>query len=217
MPEGETRPMHLETSDGTRTSVDETRLARILERPAPLIALRGPGTALVALHARGRHYRLLYWNGRTWQHSAPDVPESALAARFVDFFNGGGDWRGNRAWETLRRDPPGTSSPVLPAGLHVLLTFTLMFGGFATGIVLGFSAGRQTAPYDAFMVYVCAILLAPPLAILGQLAARRVPSACDQCGEPAINLQTGRFAYLCTECGRLNITRWGINRGPMAP
>lgn len=209
--------MHLETSDGTRTSVNETRLARILERPAPLIALRGPGTALVALHARGRHYRLLYWNGRTWQRSAPDVPESALAARFVDFLHSGGNWRAGLVWDTLRREtgPPGVLA--LPAGLHVLLTFFLIFGGFATGIFLGIAAGRQSATHAAYLVYVGALLLAPPLAILGQLAARRVPSACDQCGEPAVNLQTGRFAYLCTECGRLNITRWGIHRGPMAP
>lgn len=217
MPEGETRPMHLETSDGTRTSVDEPRLARILERPAPLIALRGPGTALVALHACGRCYRLLYWNGRTWQHSTPDVPESTLARRFIDFFNGGGDWRGNLVWETLRREAGTPVVPALPPCLHVMLTFILIFGGFATGIFLGVTAGRQIATHAPYLVYIGAILFAPPLAILGQLAARRIPSACDQCGEPAINLQTGRFAYLCTECGRLNITRWGIHRGPMAP
>ncbi len=209
--------MHLETSDGTRTCVDAPRLARLLERPAPLIALRGPGAALVALHARGRYYRLLHWNGRTWQISPPEVSESALKARFIDFFNGGGDWRGNLAWEILRRAPGSVAFPALPPGLHVLLTFILMFGGFAAGILLGFSAGRQAVPYEGFMVYACALLLAPPLAILGQYAASQVPSACDQCGEPVINLQTGRFAYLCTECGHLNITRWGIHRGPMTP
>ncbi len=209
--------MHLETSDGTRTSVNATRLARILERPAPLVALQGPGTALVALHARGRCYRLLYWNGRTWQQSSPEVPETALANLFVDFFHGGGNWRANLAWETMRQDTPRDSLPALPAGLHVLLTFMLIFGGFAAGILLGFGAGRRAVPYDGLMVYVCALLLAPPLALLGQRVARSLPSACDQCGERSINLQTGRFAYLCTECGRLNISRWGINRGPMAP
>jgi len=209
--------MHLETSDGTRTSVDASRLARILQRPAPLVALRGPGTALVALHARGRDYRLIYWNGRTWQQSSPGVPESALADLFVDFFHGGGDWRANLVWETLRQDTARETIPAVPAGLHILLTFMLVFGGFGVGILLGFEAGRRAEPYDGIMVYVGALLLAPPLALLGQRIARNLPSACDECGERSINLQTGRFAYLCTECGRLNISRWGINRGPMAP
>lgn len=209
--------MNLETSDGTRTCVDAARLARHLERPAPLISLRGPGTALVALHVRGQYYRLLYWNGRAWQHSAASVPESALSDRFVDFCNGGGRWRIDLHWDTLRRETSVPWTLALPTGAHIVLTFILIFGGFATGISLGVTAGRQAVPYDAVMIYVGAILLAPPLAMLGQFAARCVPSACDQCGEPVINIHVGRFAYLCAECGRLNITRWGIHRGPMAP
>lgn len=205
--------MYLETSEGARGHVTSAQLLGLLERPAPLVALHGPGIALVALHSSGRHYALLHWNGRVWQRSAPDILDEDLARLFADFIEGGGKWRENRAWETVRGKPGGPVT--VSAGIHILLTFTLIFGGFSTGVALGILAGRQSAAYDAILVYVFSVLLAPPLAILGQYVAQGLPAACDQCGERVINLQTGRFSYLCTECGLLNITRWGINRSPM--
>lgn len=205
--------MYLETSEGTRGHVTSAQLLRLLERPAPLVALHGPGIALVALHFHGRHYALLHWNGRVWRRSTPDIPDAHLARLFADFRDGGGAWRENQTWDTLRSQP-GIWVTV-PAGFHVLLTFTLIFGGFSLGVTLGILAGRHFVAYDATLVYVFSILLAPPLAILGQYVARCLPAACVQCGEPVINLQTGRFSYLCTECGHLYITRWGINRSPM--
>lgn len=209
--------MYLETSDGARARVDKSRLARLLERPAPLIALRGPGTALVALQDRGQCYRLLYWNGRTWQESTTTIPAADLTARFLDFLGRGRAWRDDTGWKAIRPVPPGRFAPLFPAGLHILLSFVVVFGGFGAGILLACRAGDLTESTGRTVVYVWAVVLAPTLAVLGQYVARQIPAACDQCGEPVINLQTGRFAYLCTECGRLNITRWGIHRGPMAP
>lgn len=209
--------MHLETSENVRANVTESQLARLLEQPAPLIHLHGPGIALVAIHTRGARYTLMYWNGRTWSRSLACVDESSLSPRFIQFLKGGGAWREGLTWETVRRAPGLAFPPALPAGLHVLVTFLLIFGGFAAGALLGVMLGRQFTAHADWLVYIFTVLFAAPLAILGQHAAVRIPSACAHCDEPVINLQTGRFAYLCTECGHVNITRWGIHRGPMAP
>lgn len=209
--------MDLKSSEGSRPDIKENLLVRLLERPTPLLALCAPGTALVTIHTTGSLYMLMHWNGRVWQRAVHEVQEGAISALFMDFFHGRGDWRQGLIWEPIA--PPAAPSfpPPLPTGVHVLLTFLLTFGGFTLGAILGIAAGRQLPPYDAILVYVFAILLAPPLAITGQYAARQIPSACEHCGEIAIALQAGRFAYLCPDCGHLNITSWGINRGPMAP
>lgn len=209
--------MHLESSESLRTNVTESQLARFLERPAPLLHLHGPGIALLSIHTQGHRYTLMHWNGRIWCRTLGTVDESTLSPRFIQFLNGGGAWREGLTWETVRRDSGLAFPPALPAGLHVFITFFLIFGGFTTGALLGVMLGRQFTAHADWLVYVFAVLFAPPLAILGQVAARHIPSACTHCGESTINLQTGRFAYLCTECGHLNITRWGIHRGPMAP
>jgi predicted RNA-binding Zn-ribbon protein involved in translation (DUF1610 family) len=209
--------MRLESSEGLRANVTESQLARHLERPAPLLHLHGPGIALLAIHTQGHRYTLMHWNGRTWSRSLACVDESSLSPRFIQFLKGGGAWREGLTWETVRRAPGHAFPPALPASLHVLVTFLLIFGGFAAGALLGIGTGRQFTAHAEILVYVFAVLFAAPLAILGQYVAVRIPSACVHCGEIAINLQTGRFAYLCTECGHLNITRWGIHRGPMAP
>lgn len=209
--------MHLDSSEGHRANVTATQLVRLLERPAPLLHLHGPGIALVAIHAQGKRYTLMHWNGRIWCRTIDGLHESSLSPRFIDFLNGGGAWREGLSWEPVRRDPGPTSTSALPTGLHVFVTFFLIFGGFTTGVALGVVLGRQFTSHAEILVYVFAVLFAAPLAILGQYAAARIPSACTHCGEPAVNLQIGRFAYLCIECGHVNITRWGIHRGPMAP
>ena len=171
----------------------------------------------MAIHNQGQRYSLLHWNGRIWSRSVAEVYESTLIPRFVQFLKGGGTWREGVNWETVHRTRGLALPLLLPTGAHVVLTFFFIFGGFTTGVLLAFSTGRYFAEHAAMLVYVFAVLFAPPLAMLGQYLARRIPSACAHCGEVTINLQTGRFAYLCTECGHLNITRWGIHRGPMAP
>jgi len=209
--------MHLESSEGLRANITESQLARLLERPAPLIHLHGPGIALLAIHSSGSRFTLMHWNGRTWSRALACVDESSLSPRFIQFLKGGGAWREGLTWETVHSEPSLSFPLALPAGLHVLVTFLLVFGGFAAGALLGIGAGRYFATHAEILVYIFAVLFAPPLAILGQHAAVHIPSACAHCDERVINLQTGRFAYLCTECGHVNITRWGIHRGPMAP
>jgi predicted RNA-binding Zn-ribbon protein involved in translation (DUF1610 family) len=209
--------MHLESSDGHRANVTESQLARLLERPAPLLHLHGRGIALVAMHAQGTRYTLMHWNGRVWRRTTTDLDESSLAPRFIQFLNDDDTWPTGLAWEPVRRAPGASATSALSAGLHVFVSFLLIFGGFTVGVALGFVLGRKFDTHADTLVYVLAVLFAAPLAMLGQYAAARIPSACTHCGECAINLQIGRFAYLCTECGHLNITRWGIHRGPMAP
>lgn len=209
--------MHLESSEGVYANITRAQLARLLDRPAPLIYLHGPGTALVSIHTQGHRYLLMHWNGRIWCRSAAEAHGSTLSSRFVQFLEGGGAWREGLTWEPVSPPCDAVSPLLLPTGLHVFVAFLLIFGAFTAGVLLGFWTGRQFTAHGEVLVYVLAVLFAAPLAVLGQFAAGRIPSACARCGEPAITLQTGRFAYLCTECGHLNITRWGIHRGPMAP
>lgn len=204
--------MDLETSDGTHKRITSDDLPRLLAQPVPLLVLRGPGIALVALHNQDSHYALLYWNGRVWQRTDPEIHESLLNLRLSSFIERRGDWRTDLSWETYRPRQSRVLPLTLSCGAHVFVSFLLTLGGFTAGVALGFATGRHTAPYDSILVYVFAAVMGPLLAILGQSLAEAIPAACDACDEPAISLRVGRFAYLCTECGHIRITRWGINR-----
>lgn len=210
--------MDLRTSDGAYSGLTEAQLARLLESSPPLVVLDIPGGTLVALQGSGAAFALLHWDGRCWRQTRPLIEENELRERLLASARRYPKWGAGLSWEPLSGCREGERAILPGIGLHVALTYTLSFGGFAIGACGGFWLADTALPDNVvWAAYLFAAMLAPPLAIAGQRAARALHAACARCGGAALPLQAGRFAYLCPECGHVNITRWGLHRGPMSP